>query len=254
MLGGKVVRECGWLKRFHTRRFPLKLGTWVSSSTTCLFWVSSSTSLWWSACDGGWLEEPALFKQWFGTWADLAAACGLIYSTLIKKGPPKWRKCESVWGNGPRGWRQERAMDRMDRPRTSIDERMLSRHRVVVIVWWAVAGFGRFSLTSCCPWQPHSASWAWTSACSPTGALLHCCFPSNLSTTAQGAIVKMHGASPELWGRGVRQRVMCTLDYYQCWAVKPCLPWSVNCPGVYWEEGRWGWRVLGSQEVGTMKS
>jgi len=22
-------------------------------------------------------------------------------------------------------------------------------------------------------WQPHSASWAWTSACSPTGALLH---------------------------------------------------------------------------------
>jgi len=20
----------------------------------------------------------------------------------------------------------------------------------------------------------------------------------------------------------------------------PCLPWSVNCPGVYWEEGRGG--------------
>jgi len=112
-------------------------------------------------------------------------------------------------------------------------------------------GFGCFSLTSCCSWQPHSASWAWTSACSPTGALVHCCFLSNLSTTTQGAIVKLHGASPELWGRGVRQRVMYTLDYYQCWAVKPRLSWSVNCPGVYWEEGRGGWRVLGSQEVGT---
>jgi len=38
----------------------------------------------------------------------------------------------------------ERAMDRMDRPRTSIDERMLSGRRAVVIVWWAVAGFWLF--------------------------------------------------------------------------------------------------------------
>ena len=36
------------------------------------------------------------------------------------------------------------------------------------------------------------------------------------------------------------QCVMCTLDYYQCWAVKPRLPWSVNCPGVYWKEGKGG--------------
>ena len=35
---------------------------------------------------------------------------------------------------GLRGWRPERAMDRMDRPRTSIDERMLSECRAVVIV------------------------------------------------------------------------------------------------------------------------
>ena len=48
--------------------------------------------------------------------------------------PPKWRKCESFWGNGLRGWRLERAMDRMDQPRTSIDERMLSGRRAVVIV------------------------------------------------------------------------------------------------------------------------
>jgi len=47
---------------------------------------------------------------------------------------PKWRKCESFQGNGLRGWRPERAMDLMDQPRTSIDERMLSGRRAVVIV------------------------------------------------------------------------------------------------------------------------
>ena len=35
-------------------------------------------------------------------------------------------------------------MDRMDQPRTSIDEQMLSGRRAVVIVWWAVAGFWSF--------------------------------------------------------------------------------------------------------------
>ena len=48
--------------------------------------------------------------------------------------PPKWRKCESFRGNCLRGWRPERAMDLMDRPRTSIDEQMLSGRRAVVIV------------------------------------------------------------------------------------------------------------------------
>jgi len=33
---------------------------------------------------------------------------------------------------------------RMDRPRTSIDERMLSGRRAVVIMSWAVAGFWSF--------------------------------------------------------------------------------------------------------------
>ena len=32
---------------------------------------------------------------------------------------------------------------------------------------------------------------AWIPACSLTAALLHRCFPSNLSTTTQGAIVKL---------------------------------------------------------------
>jgi len=40
----------------------------------------------------------------------------------------------SFRGNGLRSRRQERAIDRMDRPRTSIDERMLSGRRAVMIV------------------------------------------------------------------------------------------------------------------------
>jgi len=42
-------------------------------------------------------------------------------------------------------------------------------------------------------------------ACLPTGALLHRCLPSNLSTTTQEAIVKLHRAPPEL----------CTLEQHQ---------------------------------------
>ena len=53
---------------------------------------------------------------------------------LRVKTPPKWRKCESFRGHGLRSWRLERAMDRMDRPRTSIDERMLSGRCAVMIV------------------------------------------------------------------------------------------------------------------------
>jgi hypothetical protein len=55
-------------------------------------------------------------------------------SVCVRGFPPKWRKCESFRGNCLRGWRPERAMDRMDRPRTSIDERMLSGRRAVMIV------------------------------------------------------------------------------------------------------------------------
>jgi len=47
---------------------------------------------------------------------------------------PCRKDINSFRGNGLRGWRPERAMDRIDRPRTSIDERMLSGRRAVVIV------------------------------------------------------------------------------------------------------------------------
>ena len=64
----------------------------------------------------------------------------------------------------------------------------------------AVAGLVVYSLTSrffvnC--YLDHSR--AWIPACSLTAALLHRSFPSNLSTTTQGAIVKLCGASSELW-------------------------------------------------------
>jgi len=38
----------------------------------------------------------------------------------------------------------------------------------------------------------------WSSACSPAGALLHPCVPSNLSTTTQEAIVKLRRTSSEI--------------------------------------------------------
>ena len=57
-----------------------------------------------------------------------------VHIYIGMKHPPKWRKCASLRGNCLRGWRRERAMDRMDRPRTSIDERMLSGRRAVMIV------------------------------------------------------------------------------------------------------------------------
>ena len=69
-------------------------------------------------------------------------------------------------------------------------------------------------------------SQAWSPACSPTGALLHHCFPSNLSTTTQGAIVKLRGAPSEL----------CTLLYGSVWNSKTANWWSANCSGVCWEE------------------
>ena len=70
-------------------------------------------------------------------------------------------------------------------------------------------------------------------------ALLHRCFPYNLSTTMQGAIVKLRGASPEL----------CTL-----FIKTICSPRSANCPGVCWEEGMGSGGVFVFREVGTMKS
>jgi len=70
---------------------------------------------------------------------------GTVLSSLIMtKSPRKWRKCNLVSGHGLCGQRHGLAMNWVDQPRTSADERILSGRRAVVIVSWAVAGFGRF--------------------------------------------------------------------------------------------------------------
>jgi len=91
----------------------------------------------------------------------------------------------------------------------------------------------------------HSRSWI--PACSPNVGLLHRCIPSNLSTTTQGAIVKLRGTSSE-W---------CTLLCWSVWNSKITSAqdtWSANCSGVCWEEGMGDTGVFVSQEVDTIKS
>jgi len=84
------------------------------------------------------------------------------------------------------------AMNWVDLPRTSADERDVVCSRAVVIVCGLFRVWSFFSLTS--RFFVNSQLdhfWAWIPSCSLTSALLHCCFPSNLSTTTQGAIVKL---------------------------------------------------------------
>ena len=113
--------------------------------------------------------------------------------------PRRWQKCNFVSRDRLCGQRHGLAMNWVDRPRTSADERD--------VVWalrcrecvWAVAGFDCFSLTFRFFMNSHlNHSRAWIPACSLTAVLLHRCFSSNLSTTTQGAIVKLHGACSEL--------------------------------------------------------
>ena len=82
-------------------------------------------------------------------------------------------------------------MNWVDRPRTSADERDVvcsPRCRDCV---WAVQGLV-FSLTSRFFVNSQLDHFrAWIPACSLGAALLHRYFPSNLSTTTQGTIVKL---------------------------------------------------------------
>jgi len=90
-------------------------------------------------------------------------------------------------------------MNWVDRPRTSADERDVAWRRAVVIVCGLLQDLVVFSWTSRFFVNSHlDHSRAWIPACSLTAALLYRCFPSDLSTITQGAIVKMCGASSEL--------------------------------------------------------
>jgi len=69
---------------------------------------------------------------------------------------------------------------------------MLSVRRAVVIVCGLFRVWSFFSLTSHFFVNSQLDHFrAWIPACSLIAALLHRCFPSNLSTTTQGAIVKL---------------------------------------------------------------
>jgi len=57
---------------------------------------------------------------------------GITYREGLKTAG-KWRKCESYFGASTRGWQLGRAMNLVDRFRTSADERVLSGHHAVVI-------------------------------------------------------------------------------------------------------------------------
>jgi len=122
----------------------------------------------------------------------------IVYVSYIEL-PRKWRKCNLVSGHGLCGSQLGRAMNWMDRLRTNADERMLSGRHAVVIAWWAGAGFGRFFidlsfLREQSPWSFLGLDSCVLAYCGS----VHRCFPSNLSTTTQGAIVKLRGASSEL--------------------------------------------------------
>jgi len=127
----------------------------------------------------------------------------------------------------------------------SADKRVLSGRRIVVMVWWAAAGFDYCSLTFRFSWTVTLVIFRrGVLRATPAWALLHRCFPSNLSTTTQRAIVKLRGMSSEL----------CTLLYWSVWNRKTAL---AAVRKLFWDilrRGDGGLRGIVSQEVDTMKS
>ena len=100
---------------------------------------------------------------------------------------------------------------------------MLSVRRALVIVCGLFRVWSFFSLTSRFFVNSQLDHFrAWIPSCSLTAALLHRCFPSNLSTTTQ---------------RG------------HCEGAQ-----ALNCSGICWGEGMGDGGVLVLQDVGTMKS
>ena len=69
--------------------------------------------------------QSVVFANWF-----TAAVLAHVFPFLHNARP----SAESFRGNGLGSRRQERAMDRMDQPCTSIDEQVLSGRRAVMIV------------------------------------------------------------------------------------------------------------------------
>ena len=103
-------------------------------------------------------------------WTDSVCFCAT-------KRPPAGR-----WGP-PASWRSTRAMDWVDWLRTSADVWVLSGRSDVVMVWWAAVGFGCSALTLrffANSQMMHLRTGPPAPQCSPTGALLHRYFPSDI--------------------------------------------------------------------------
>jgi len=162
---------------------------------------------------------------------------------VTEKLPRKWRKCNLVLGHGLCGSQLERAMNWIDRPRTRTDERMLSGRRVVLIAWWAGAGFGRFfiDLSFLCEQSFSGLDFL-------RARLLWLCAPL-ISIQSFYNYARGHREVARSFFRTMHSVHLISVEQYN-WA---CLQ-SANCSGVCWEEGMGVWGVLVFQEVGTMKS
>ena len=88
-----------------------------------------------------------------------------ITQTTQIKTAGKWRKCEPYFGASTPCLRLERAVNLVDRLRTSAGERVLSGRRAVVIAWWA-GGWLFFIDPSFLVNSHLDHSWAWIPACS----------------------------------------------------------------------------------------
>ena len=175
-----------------------------------------------------------------------------------EKNARKWQKRILVSGCRLRGRQPVLAMDRVDWLRTSTDAWVLSGRRNVVMVWWAAVCFDCSSLTLVSREEPHYAlSGSAYCVLAYSGALLHRCLPSNLSSTTQG------GYCEAAWSfsRVVHSGMTCSV-----WPdIQTALARSVNCSGVCWKrgdevEGYWGLRKwvqwspsVGSAECGWLR-
>ena len=133
-------------------------------------------------------------KDFYGQFFCLHA--GWVHS---EKTAGKWQKCNLISGMASVasnvGWLWTGWIS----PAPVQMSGMLSVRRAVVIVCGLFRVWSLFPLTSRFFVNSQLDHFrAWIPACSLTSALLHRCFPSNLCTTTQGAIVKLRGASSEL--------------------------------------------------------
>ena len=142
-------------------------------------------------------------------------ACGTAVWSNMRKTAGKWQKCNLVSGMASVGQRHGLAMNWVDLPRTSADERDVVCSPRCGDCVWSVAGFGCF--------------FHWP--------LVFLGLDSCVITYFSSAALLLSLQSFYNYARG------------HCEAAQ-----ASNCSGVCWEEGMGDGGVLVLQDVGTMKS